>query len=69
MVLHGALRGSLKTTIATRFGYPMTTFTFADGATEAEFTIERDAVLFECVAKPAAEDMDLTLHKIEIMRL
>ncbi len=68
IVLHGELEGSLQMTIGTRFGYPMTTIWFCDGAAEAQFTIERDAVLFECVARSAGDDMALTLQKIEIVR-
>ena len=65
--LHGELRGSLGMTVATRFGYPLTTCMFADGATSSDFTIERDAVLFECVARPATPETEIRLKRIEII--
>ena len=69
MQLHGELKGSLGMTIATRFGYPLTTCMFARGATSTDFTIERDAVLFECVARPQSADTEISLQKIEIIHL
>jgi hypothetical protein len=67
--LHGELKGDLVMTIATRFGYPLTTCGFPDGATSADFMIERDAVLFECVARPATKETEFSLRKIELIRL
>ena len=63
--LHGELKGDLIVTIATRFGYPLTTCKFADAATSIDFCVERDAVLFECVARLAAEKTALSLQKID----
>ena len=68
IMLDGQLKGSLAVTIATRFGYPLATCLFADGVDSSEFTIERDAVLFECVARAASEETELSLNKIDIMR-
>jgi FkbM family methyltransferase len=67
MQLHGELEGGLTITIATRFGYPLTTCQFADGATSSAFTIERDAVLFECVARSVTAATRLSLQRIEII--
>ena len=65
--LHGELKGDLAMTIATRFGYPLTACMFANGATSSAFIVERDAVLFECVARPATDGTELSLHRIEII--
>jgi len=67
MQLHGKLKGGLTITIATRFGYPLAACRFADGATSADFAIERDAVLFECVARSETADAQLSLQRIEII--
>lgn len=67
MQLHGKLKGGLAITIATRFGYPLTECHFADGATSSEFTIGRDAVFFECVARSETSDMQLSLERVEII--
>jgi FkbM family methyltransferase len=66
--MHGELKGDLTITIATRFGYPLTACRLADGATSTDFTIERDAVLFECVARPETVETELSLQRIEIIR-
>lgn len=67
MQLHGELKGSLLMTIATRFGYPLTTCAFADGATSSQFTIERDAVFFECVARLGGAESELSLQRLEVI--
>jgi FkbM family methyltransferase len=65
--LHGELKGGLTITIATRYGYPLATCQFAPGALSSDFTIERDAVLFECVARSQTADTQLSLQRIEIV--
>jgi FkbM family methyltransferase len=67
--LHGDLDGKLDITIASRFGYPMASCSFAHGAMESDFTIERDAVHFECVGRLTGSNSRLVLRKIEIVDL
>ena len=67
MRLHGQLKGDLTIMVATRYGYPLTVCQFAGGANSANFGIERDAVLFECVAHARSPDAELSLQKIEII--
>jgi FkbM family methyltransferase len=67
MQLHGKLEGSVAITIATRFGYPLTECQFTEGATSSDFTIGRDAVFFECVARSTMSVTQLSLERIEII--
>jgi hypothetical protein len=66
--LHGTITGAISITIASRFGYLVTRFEMRDGGTECRFTIERDAVLFECVARAIESMASISLERIEIIR-
>jgi FkbM family methyltransferase len=68
MRLHGSMTGRIQMTIASRFGYPLTGFEIRDASAEVHFTIDRDAVLFECVARAAGRDARVSLERIEIIR-
>ena len=65
--LIGDLRGALDITIASRFGFPLNNIPF-DGNSDTSrfFTIERDAVLFECIGRCGSLKAQLALRSIEI---
>jgi FkbM family methyltransferase len=66
--LHGAVKGAICFILQERFGYHVLDFLIREGQSEHIFTLKRDLIYFECVARSATESAEIELDRLEFVR-
>jgi hypothetical protein len=66
--LHGAVKGAICFILQERFGYHVLDFLIREGQSEHIFTLKRDLIYFECVARAATESAEIELDRLEFVR-
>jgi FkbM family methyltransferase len=66
--LHGAIKGAVSFIIQERFGYFVLSFSMTEGQSEHVFTVNRDLIHFECVARSATRQAEIALDRLEFIR-
>jgi FkbM family methyltransferase len=66
--LHGEIRGAVSFSLLERFGFSVQQFTLETGQSEHIFTLGRDLVYFECAARAASADAEISVSRIEFVR-
>jgi FkbM family methyltransferase len=66
--LHGTIQGAISFILQERFGYFVLRFFMTEGQSDQVFTLNRDLIHFECVARAATEHVEIELDRLEFIR-
>ena len=65
---HGNISGAVRFKLLERFGHPVLDFSLEPGESEHVFVMRRDLVYFECAAYAAANQVEVTVERLEFIR-